>query len=202
MTKVNRRSISVCAPLVAALFVGSSITAEAKPKTTRPKKKPKVTTTVTSKQTKPTTSVQGSGSVKRFSCQGSGGLPLNERIVTGTVSSNIIVTDVTVTKTHQFIDGEIVAQPLVDLVSTNPPVERSPILEFDSFELNRLPAVTAADAGEIMSVYKLNVPKVLPAGPKLKIGLFFDTWKATQTQWDIIASVAVTGAYEMDCSYV
>jgi hypothetical protein len=194
MTKVKGNIVAVVAALVLGTFVGAS-TASAKPKTTRAKK-PKVTKVKTTPKTP--------ASVRRFSCQGSSGLELTERIVTGTVTSDIVVTDVTVTKTHQFIDGAVVAQPIVDIVSANPTVERSPIRPYDSFQLNRLPAVAANGVGEIVSVYKLNFSKVLPTAPTFKVGLFFDTWKALDgpVPWGIIPSVSVTGAYDMDCTYL
>jgi hypothetical protein len=193
---------------VASLVLLAPAAAESAPKTTKAKKKSKTTTKAVRKKSISPTTPAKLAAPRGFSCQGSGGLQLNERIVTGTVTSNIVVTNVTVTKTHQFINDAIVAQPIVDLVSPNPPGAKVPLYDLIAFELNKLPPATAGDVGKIMSVYRLNFASTLPVGPTFKTGLFFDSWKAAagpadgQFQWNLIPSVAVTGSYDMDCSYI
>jgi hypothetical protein len=133
---------------------------------------------------------------------------VTERIVTGTVTPNIVVTNVTVTQTNQLIDNTLVAQPVVVLVSPNPKVEVDPVTGLFVFRLNERREATAADVDQLLTLYQFNFKPVLPPGPEFEAGLYFDTLKgaagpaANEYRWTTVSSLAYSGAYGMKCTYL
>jgi hypothetical protein len=142
---------------------------------------------------------------RNFSCIGSGPRRVTERLVTGTVTSNMVLTHVTVTQTHQLINNTLIAQPVVVRESRNPPGRPDPGSDLIVFRLNEEPLATAADVGKFVEVYQFNLRKPLPAGPEFEAGLYFSTSvgvagpAANEFRW---SRVGAGGAYSMTCRYV
>jgi hypothetical protein len=142
---------------------------------------------------------------RNFSCLGSGPRRVTERMVTGTVTSNLVLTNVTVTQTHQIINNTQIAQPIVVLESRNPPGRPDPGSELIVFRLNEESPATANDVGKFVELYQFNLSKPLPAGPEFEAGLYFSTSVGAagparnEFRW---SRVGAGGAYSMKCRYV
>jgi hypothetical protein len=192
-----RLAISVAMLCLTSVMFIPGLTANAVEK--KSKKKPKVTTT------KPKKVVDSS---RRFSCLGTNEQRVTERLVTGTVNSKIVLTNVSVTQNFQLINNILVEQPVVVLTAANPPGEQDPGSDLIVFRLNeRLPA-TAADVDKLFVTYRFNFKNTLPPGPTFVAGLYFTTHKGTagpavnEYRWSLISSLASSGAYSMNCQYL
>ncbi len=190
--------------LIGLLVIGLGATGvSARPKATKPKKKPRVTTSREQPKSPPP-----AGASRNFSCIGSNEQRVTERIVSGTVSPKIAVTNVTVTQTHQLIDNALVQKSMVVLTSPNPRGEQDSGSDLIVFRLNERPTATAADVDQLLTLYQFNFKNVLPAGPEFVAGLYFSSYKgvagpaANEYRWSSIPSLTSSGAYTMKCTYV
>jgi hypothetical protein len=197
ITPVNSsRKCTLVGALVVVLLGLSAGDATAKPKATKPKKKSRVTTTRVRQQS------------RNFSCIGAGTQKITERIVTGTITPSITLSNVAVTQTTQLIDNTLVAQPVVVLLSATPVGEPDVGSDLIVFRLNERREATAADVGQLLTLYQFNVKNVLAPGPEFTAGLYFSTLKGAagpannEYRWETVASVTYGGAYSMKCQYV
>ncbi len=205
---MSRRTIQ-CFAVVCGLTLLSVSTADAKPKSTKAKKKSRVTTTAAPRAGSPTTvkAAGAGGGARNFSCKGSGTQLVTERIVTGTVDPSITITNVTVTQTHQLVNNTLVEQPVVVLMSAKPPGTHDPASDLIVFRLNERRTATADDLDKLLTLYQLNFHDVMPPGPTFDAGLYFSTLKgakgaaANEVVWQTVSSLAYGGAYSLDCKY-
>jgi hypothetical protein len=117
--------------------------------------------------------VAKAGAARNFSCIGGGKARITERLVVGTVDSQMTLTNVTVTQTHQKVGGAMVKSSVVVLNTPKSEVtfrNSDAMLDRVGFILNELPRATAADVGRFAFTYDLMLPKKLPAGAN------FDAW--------------------------
>ena len=110
---------------------------------------------------------------RSFSCIGGSNDRITERMITGTVDSQMVLTNVTVTQTYQKVNNAMVQNPVVVLTTPKAVVtfmNSEAMLNRVAFILNELPRATAADVGKFAYTYQFKLPKKLPAGPN------FDAW--------------------------
>jgi hypothetical protein len=199
----HRRKLLTVGVLLVAMLGCSTSSALAQSKATKSKKKKATTTRVRAKSAPP----KASGA-RNFSCLGAGSQKLSERMVTGTVTPNITLTQVAVTQTTQLIDNTLVAQPVVVLLSASPVGEPDPGSNLIVFRLNERREATADDVGKLLTLYRFNLLNVLGPGPEFTAGLYFTTLKGAagpatnEYRWESVPSVVYGGAYSMKCQYV
>jgi hypothetical protein len=103
---------------------------------------------------------------RNFTCTGSESSRLTEFTVTGTVDSEIVMTNVTVTKNYVEEGGVAVSQPTVVMTSARPKLTtpRESFEKFVVYVFNEVPKLaTAADVGKYAYGYRINFPdKILP----------------------------------------
>jgi hypothetical protein len=138
--------------------VSQTVNATTKP---RPKVRAKKAPTTKPKQSAASES-------KRFTCTGQQQSKLTSYTVTGTVDSNITITNVTLIKNFVEVDGAAVSQPTVVLKIADPKrlVEPDTTYRYVSYVFNKLPTITAADVDKFFFVYGMSFPDKMPTDPK------------------------------------
>jgi hypothetical protein len=132
-----------------------------KSKTTKPKPSSKP---VVTKANKAAPTAQRS-----FSCTGSESSKLTEYTMTGNVSSDVVLTNLVVTKNYIEQDGAAVSQPTVVMTAAKPTLTtpRESYETFVTYRLNQIPQqATAADVGTYTYDYRINFPDTIPTTPE------------------------------------
>jgi hypothetical protein len=161
--------IGISVGLLVSLSLSAPPATAAAKKTTKPKTTKSKTTKPNNTKTRPASSSAGS---LIFTCTGSDFTGrLTEHTVTGTVDSNIVMTNVVVTKNYVEQGGAAVLQPVVVLRSASPKLTtpRESVEKFVVYQFNKVPLLaTAADVGTYTYDYRINFPDTIPTGPEFE----------------------------------
>jgi hypothetical protein len=193
---------SVVATVLCTLgAVSPSATAKAKKTPKRPK-----ATKVAARPTPANPAAAPSG-LRNFSCTGSAASRLTEYTYTGTIDSDIVMTNVSVTKNYVEQDGAAVSQPTVVMTAANPKLTtaRDSFEKFVVYQLNRIPPLaTAADIGKYAYDYRINFPDTISTDPDFWSVMIVEGYLAKEgtltndPQWDTTRAVLV----DATCKFV
>jgi hypothetical protein len=105
----------------------------------------------------------------------------SEYTFTGTISSDIVMTNVSVTKNYVEQDGAAVSQPVVVMTAARPKLT-TPCDSFEKFVVYRLnkipPLATAEDVGKYAYDYRINFPDTISVDPEFKVVMIVDGYLA------------------------
>jgi hypothetical protein len=160
---------SVLVTGIAAALLGSSLgvgpAATAKPKkTTKPKAAKSKPPAATAAAAPPVPAGQ-----RNFTCTGSESSRLTEFTVTGTIDSEIVMTNVTVTKNYVEEGGAAVSRPTVVMTSARPKLTtpRESFEKFVVYQFNEIPRLAApSDVGKYTYDYRINFPDTISPDPE------------------------------------
>jgi hypothetical protein len=174
MKRLNLRNL-----LLAGVVLATVATLATAPPSAEAKPKAKKKAVATNPKTSP------GAAIRNFTCDGQDtrGKRTNHT-VTGTVDSNLTVTNVTVTKNFAEVDGAMVNQPtvMVNIAAPKRLVQRDRLYRYVSYELNVLPPITPADVDKFSWVYEFRVPDVFPTEAVWKGILHYERRKGCGSQ--------------------